>query len=121
VRDGRDVGDGGDLEAGGLERADRLLASATRALHEDLDLAHAMLHRALGGEVGGLRGRVWSALAGALEANEPGTPPRHDVARRVGDRDDRVVEGRLDVHVPVRHVLPLALLAALLTLCHGTP
>src|SRR5204863_5133135 len=52
VWDGGDVGDGGDLEAGSLERPDRLLATGTGALHEDLDLAHAMLHGALGGPVG---------------------------------------------------------------------
>ena len=55
---GRDVGDGADLEAGGLQRADRLLAAGARALHVDLDLAHAVLHRSLGGAVGGERGGV---------------------------------------------------------------
>src|SRR5690348_3023523 len=41
VRLRRDVFDGQDLEAGGLERADRRLASRTGALDKDLDLLEA--------------------------------------------------------------------------------
>src|SRR5688500_2821667 len=123
VRDGRDIGDCGDLEAGGLERPDGLLASAAGALHEDLDLAHAVLHRALGGQVGRLRRGVGRALARALEADQAGAAPADDVSGRVGDRHDRVVERRLDVRVTRWHVLSLALLPALsaLPLYHETP
>src|SRR5579872_1872155 len=45
VRDGRDVLDHRDLETGGLQRADRRLTAGAGTLHEDLDLAHAVLHR----------------------------------------------------------------------------
>src|SRR3989337_4350183 len=112
-RERLDVGDGGDLEPGRLERADRLLAAAAGALHEDLDLAHAVLHRALRGDVRRLRSGVRRALAGALEADQPGAAPADDVAGRVGDRHDRVVERRLDVGVPRRHVLSFGLLPRL--------
>src|SRR3954453_2479337 len=112
VRDGGDVGDRGDLESGRLEGADRLLAAGARTLHVDLDLAHAVLHRPLGGAIGRQRGRVRRALAGALEAGHAGRTPADDRAVEVGDRDDRVVERRLDVDVPLGDVLLLA--AALL-------
>src|SRR3954451_301400 len=108
VGDGCDVGDGGDLETGRLERADGLLATGSRALHVDLDLAHAVLHRAAGGAVGSERGRVRRALPRALEAGHAGRAPRHDVAGLVRDRDDRVVERRHDVDVPLGDVLSLA-------------
>src|SRR4051794_30484217 len=39
----RHVVDRADLEAGGLEGADRGLAARARALHEDVDLLHAVL------------------------------------------------------------------------------
>src|SRR4029079_328700 len=122
VRDGGDVGDRGDLESGRLEGADRLLAAgartlhvdpalsraAARTLHVDLDLAHAVLHRPLAGAIGRQRGRVRRALAGALEAGHAGGAPADDRAVEVGDRDDRVVERRLDVDVPLGDVLLLA-------------
>ncbi len=94
--------DRADLEAGGLERADRGLAARTRALDEDVDLLHAVLLRlaggGLGGELRGERGR----LARALEADAAGRGPADDGAGRVGDRDDRVVERRLDVGLAQR-------------------
>src|SRR6187397_71902 len=52
-----DVADAEDLEAGGLERADRRLAARARALDEDLDLLQPVLHALAGAGVGGdLRG-----------------------------------------------------------------
>src|SRR5207237_123930 len=123
VRDGGDVGDGGDLQASGLQRADGLLATCPGSLHEDLDVAHAVLHGALGGAFRGLRGGVGRALARALEADQARTPPAQHVPRRVRDGHDRVVERGLDVGVPYRDVLPFALLGAsrALPLSHGSP
>ena len=65
VGDGSDVRDGGDLETGGLQRPDGLLPTCARTLHEDLDLAHAVLHRPLGGAVGTLRGGVRACSSGS--------------------------------------------------------
>src|SRR3954468_17344644 len=107
VRDWGDVGDCADLEAGRLERPDRLLAAGTRTLHVDLDLAHAVLHRTLGRTVSRESGRVGRALAGTLEAGHAGGAPADDGAVEVRDRDDGVVERRLDVDVPLGDVLPL--------------
>src|SRR3954452_10161032 len=101
------VADGADLEADGLQRADRGLAAGAGTLHEHVDLAHAVLLRATGGRLGGhLRGER-RRLAGALEADLPGAGPSDHVAQGVGDRDDRVVERAFDVSVPVGDVLLL--------------
>ena len=62
-----------------------------------------------GGLLGGHLGGEGRALAGALEADVAGRGPREHVALEVGDRDDRVVEGRLDVGDAVGDVAPLAL------------
>src|SRR5260370_20075810 len=45
VGDGRDVGDGGDLEARRLQAADGGLAAGARTLDADLDGLQALLHR----------------------------------------------------------------------------
>jgi hypothetical protein len=53
VRNRGDVGDRADLEAGGLQGADRGLAARARALDEHVDLAHAVLLGAARGVLGG--------------------------------------------------------------------
>src|SRR3954471_17118159 len=100
-----DVLDARDLEAGGLEAADRGLPGPARALHEDLDLLHALLDAlARGGVSRHLRGEG-GRLARALEAGAAGGLPRDHVAFAVGQRDDRVVERGLDVRLADRDVL----------------
>src|SRR3954471_3890839 len=105
VRLRRDVGDLADLQARGLQRTDGGLPAGTGALDEHVDLAHAVLHRpacsGLSGQLRGERGR----LAGALEAHLTRGGPGDDRTGRVGDRHDGVVEGALDVRLPVGDVL----------------
>src|ERR1700754_172609 len=100
-----DVAHARDLEAGGLQRTDRGLAARARALHEDLDLLHALLDALAGGRVGRHLGGEGRRLARALEAGAAGGLPRDDVAFAVGERDDRVVEACLDVRLADRDVL----------------
>src|ERR1041384_6970718 len=90
-----DVLHAGDLEAGGLERADRGLAAGAWALHEDLDLLEALLDALAGGRVGRHLGGERRGLAGALEAGAAGGLPGDHVALAVGEGNDRVVEARL--------------------------
>src|SRR3954447_3414898 len=100
-----DVTHAGDLEPGGLQRADRGLAARAGALHEDLDLLQALLDALAGRGVGGhLRGER-RRLAGALEAGAAGGLPRDDVALAVGEGDDGVVEAGLDVRLADGDVL----------------
>src|SRR2546421_753277 len=108
VRDGRDVGDRGDLETRRLQGADGGLAAGSRALDEGLDLLEAVLHRAARPRFGGgLRGKG-RALARPLEALAAGAAPGEDVALGVGQRHDRVVEGGLDMRLTHDDVLLLA-------------
>src|SRR6201991_2573364 len=116
---GCDVLDGADLEADRTQGTDRGLAARARALHEDVDLLHAVVHRpttrGLGGHLGGERG----GLARALEADGAGRGPRDHRTTGVGDRDDRVVERALDVGFALSDVL-LPLAAHLLGACSLT-
>src|SRR5712692_681135 len=106
VRLRRHVADAEDLEPGGLQRTDRRLAARARPLHEDLDLLQSVLVHSLtcAGVGGRLRGKG-CRLARALEAHRAGGLPRDDVPLTVGQRDDRVVERRLDVRLADRDVL----------------
>src|SRR5437899_1377584 len=105
VGDGGDVANQGDLEARALQSAERALASGAGAFHEYGDRAHAVLHCASRGLFGGeLRGER-RALARPLEAARAGRRPSDGGAVDVGDGDDGVVEGRLDVRNARRNVL----------------
>src|SRR5450759_4275562 len=99
VRDRRDIGDGTHLEPGDLERPDGLLPTGAWTLDVDLDLAHPVLHRLASRALGRERRRVRRALSGALEPGHAGGAPADDRAGGIGDRDDRVVERRLDMNV----------------------
>src|SRR6516162_341247 len=107
VRNGGNVLDGTHLKAGRLQRPDRRLPAGARSLDEDVDLAHAVLHGAARRGLRGLLCGVRGGLARALEPDLSRGRPRDDVARRVRDRDDGVVERGPDVGVPVGYVLPL--------------
>src|SRR6516162_9904077 len=85
-------------------------AARAGAAHEHVDLAHAVLHGPPGTGLGGQLGGEGRRLARALEAHVAGAGPGEDVALGVGDGDDGVVEGALDVRHAVGDVL--ALLAA---------
>src|SRR5712692_3873310 len=113
VRDGRDVADERDLEAGGGQRAQRRLAARPRALHQHAHVLEAVLHR-LGGRVARrhLRGER-SRLARALESARARRRPADHVPAHVGDGDDGVVERALDADDPGLQVL-LGLLLRLL-------
>src|SRR3712207_1893611 len=107
VGGGCDVLDRADLEADRAQGADRGLTARARALDEDVDLLHAVVHRPAAGRLGGhLRGER-GRLARALEADGAGRGPRDHRAGGVGDRDDGVVERALDVRFALRDVLLL--------------
>src|SRR4051812_47618037 len=113
-----DIGNRTDLEAGGLQRPDCRLAARARALDEHVDLLDAVLLRLAGGVLGGqLRGEG-RRLTRSLETHMARGRPGDDVALRIGDRDDCVVERALDVCCAVRDVL-LFPAAGLLTLLGG--
>src|SRR2546421_184286 len=89
-----------------------------RTLHEDVHLAHAVLLSPAAGRLRGELGGEGGRLAGPLEADVARGGPGQGVAGAVGDRDDRVVERRLDVGLPVNDVLLLFALR-LLRLWHS--
>src|SRR6266705_2647602 len=124
VRHRRHVLDPGDLEPGRGERPDRRLAARAGALHEHVDLLQTVLLSTASGLLGCQLSGERRRLPRALEPDVAGAGPRDRVALQVGDRDDRVVERRLDVRLTVQDVLLLTALRLLgLWLRHrfGTP
>ena len=121
VRDGRAILDAGNFQPCCLQRTDGGLAAGAGTLHEHGDLVQAVLHGRLRSGLGGhLRGKR-GGFTGALETDRAGGLPGNDVALRVGDRDNGVVERRLDVRGADCDVLTLGALHArgdFFLLCH---
>src|SRR6185369_14112333 len=110
VRNGCHVADRRHVEADCLQRAQCRFASCTRTTHFDLEGAHAVLDRFLGGVFGGdLRG-IGRRFARTLESERARRRPRYGIALPVGDGDDRVVERRVHMR-DARHDVLLFLLA----------
>src|SRR3954464_15542782 len=99
--------DAGDLDAGRLQRADGGLTSRPGPLDQHIDPAHAVLHGPPGRLLRRHLRREGRRLARALETHVAGRRPREHVAVLIGDGDDRVVEGALDVRHAVGDVLAL--------------
>src|SRR5262249_25647037 len=118
VRQGRDVLDGLDGQAGGLQGGNGRLASGAGTLDAHLDLLEAELAGPLGGDLGGPLGGERRALARALEPDRSGRRITERVAVGVGDGDNGVVERRLDVGDAPADV---ASLLAFLALGHVRP
>src|SRR5689334_10516836 len=92
VRNRRDVADRLHFETDRLQRADRRFAARAGALDADVERAHADRLGGIAGVERRLRRGERRPLARPLEADATGARPRDDVAFRVGDGHDSVVE-----------------------------
>ncbi len=104
MRDRGDITDAGDIQPRALQRTDGGFAAATRARYVHFHLPETVSHCLLGGITGGHLRRIGRALARALEAGRPGRRPGNDVALGVSQRDDGIVEGRLNVRRTFRNI-----------------
>src|SRR5271157_2592510 len=113
VRNRRNVPNGTHVQTGGGECAHRRFASRSGAADPHIHATHSVITRLVGGVHCGLLSGKRRSLARTTEAQRTRTLPRHRVSRGIGDGDNGVVEGRLNVHQPVRNVLALLLLELL--------
>src|SRR3569623_1892695 len=118
--DRRHIGNAADLETHGMQTAHGGITTRPRPLHEHLDVLHAEFMRDLAGLISGhLRGEG-RALARTLETASTGGRPRQGVALTIGDGDDGVVEGRLDMRHRVNHIFLHTLTRARSRFCHSS-
>src|SRR5437764_193466 len=113
MRNRRYVLDRFDVEAGRRQSADGRLATRAGTFHFDVDAADAVLLRQLRGILRRHLRRERRPLARSFEADPSGAGPRQDVAHRIADRHDGVVEARRNRGYAMRNVLPLLALARL--------
>ena len=97
MRDGGYILDHGDCETCSLQCPQCGLASLPRSLNVDLYTAHAVFHRFFGCVFSGQLGCERCAFSGAFESHDASARPRDNVAGRIGNRDDGVIECRLNM------------------------
>src|SRR5687768_12237609 len=110
VRDRRRVLDRVHANARLCDGADGRFAAPARPFYADLYLTHSGLGRLARGLPGGLLGRERGALSRAAKAPRTRRRLGDQIALRVRDRDERIVERSRDMNDPHRDVLPLLLL-----------
>src|SRR5690606_34163912 len=108
------------LETRRSQRLDRGLAAAARPLHPHVNPLHPEVHRLPANLLRGHRRRERRRLLRPLEAGPPCAPPRDHGTGHVRDRDQRVVERRLDVRNALRIYLPPRTLGPRLGLRHAS-
>src|SRR4030095_10851843 len=98
MRDRRDILYQTDVDAGGLQRArprsPPRSGTSDKNLHGPQAVVHGLLRRA----VGSLLSRERGSFARSLETHCAGAGPGNDIALVVGNRDDGVVKGRMNMH-----------------------
>ena len=110
--DGSHVLDQGDFQAGSLQRTNSGLTASAGALDVDLNGLHAMLDSNLSCGLSSRLGCKRSALAAAAEVQGAGGAPGHCITLQVGDGNNSIVEGRLDMSLTSSNVLALFALHA---------
>ncbi len=101
------IGNRNDHQATGLQRPDRHLATGTRPLNENVNLAKTVLHCPARGLLGRDLSRIGCALARSLKPIRARARPCDDVSSWIGQRHDRIVERGLHVGASPRDILPI--------------
>jgi len=118
VRDRCDVCDARNPEAGVIERPHRRLPTGPGALDVDIQVFQPKFLERPTDPVRRYLSRERSALSGAAKAGAASGRPTQRISLPVGDGNDGVVEGSVDMSNPIRHLL-FDLLLGLGRFCHG--
>ena len=94
----RHIADNTYLKTGCLQCANSRLTSRTRSFNQHVYFSHALIHYLASDLLGGSLGRKRCALTRAPETLPTRTGPSQRVAPAVSYGNDRIVEGRFNVH-----------------------
>src|SRR5690554_8135747 len=100
-----DVGNAADLVTTGIQRTYGGLTTRARALHINVEVFQTIFQCSLASTLGCNLCSKGSAFPRTAETGATGSRPAQSIALTVGDGDDGVVEGRMDVGDPINHRL----------------
>src|SRR5713226_2180070 len=105
VWDRRHILDQANVDSSGLESAQRRFSPRSRTTNKNLYASETVIHSLLRRAVRGLLRCEGSSFARSLEAHGTSARPRDDIALIVGNRYDRVVKRRMNVHHALGDIL----------------
>src|SRR5690606_6044212 len=97
MRDGRHVGDAGDFITAGVQCADCGFAARAWALDVHIEVLQTVFQCSLASALGGNLGGERSRLTRTTETGTTRGGPGQRIALTVGDGNDGVIEGSVDV------------------------
>ena len=100
-----DILNDGDFKSDGLHGADRGFTAGSGTLDANLDFLEPVSHGLTAGILGNHLGGIGRTLTGAFESHLPGAGPADHRTAQVGDTDDGVVKGGLDMSDALGDVL----------------
>ena len=109
MRDRRDILNRCDIQSSNLQGPNSCFATAPRAPDEYLHLAHPVFLGSLGCRLRSQLRSIRCSLTRPLKASATRTPPRDNVALRVRDSDNHVIECGMDISLTLRDRLLLLL------------
>ena len=92
------------METGNAESANGAFTAGARAFDFDIDLAEALIKGALASGFASELGDEGSALFRTVITESASARPGNDIALNVGDGDDRVIEGAVDMRDATRKI-----------------
>lgn len=118
MRQRRHILDHPNRNSGSLQPGDRTLATRTRPFDTDFHFPHSELLGAVCANFSGSLCSKRSAFSAPLEPNGSSCRPAQNLSIGIGNGDQCVIEGRLDVRNRLGNVTPDLFL---LLLCHKNP
>jgi hypothetical protein len=117
VRDWRSIADRRHANTGLVDRTDSRLTAPARPFDPNLDLTHAGIESFASNLGRRLLGREWRPLTRTSEATSSRRGLGYQIALRICDRDERVVERRRNMNDPDGNILFLFLFESLFLGC----
>ena len=117
MRNRGDVSDSADLESKHTKGPDSALAAYAWSLYIDIHFPEAEIHSLLRSCLTGCLCSIRSGFLSAAESESASRGPCNRISSDIGNRDDRIVEGRLDVDVSLYY----GLLCLFLYVSHFSP
>jgi hypothetical protein len=100
-----------DVETRRLKRSQRRLSPRAWTSDEDLNTSKSVIHRLFRCTIRCLLGGKRGPFAGAFETHASGTRPRDYIALIVRNRNNRIIEGRVNMNHTLSDIFSSPLLA----------
>lgn len=100
---GRDIADRSQGQSSTGNCPYRRFATRTRTFDNHICFLHSTVHGSSGHTASSQPGSIWRAFSRAFEATASAAGPGNRIAIQICRRNDRIIEGGVDMHHTIRH------------------